>query len=161
MLTFNKIKKELEKGDVFLSSEYTKSDRKVIGFTSWGNLILECSLSKDVSTWFEHQIASWEIKDHPLTITKTWKDIGFSGDFIQGKNKCFLLFEIYNMPVEGKTEDLFMSGSVKWDGCSNFRFDGQDDCMLHTCDREGMEAIGTLLTRIWDTATEIIEAWDK
>lgn len=46
----------------------------------------------------------------------------------------------------------FISGRVKWDGCTNFDFNFPENggCMLHECDREGLVNIGLLLGRIWD-----------
>ena len=43
-----------------------------------------------------------------------------------------------------------VAGSVKWDGCANFEFPEQVECMLHTCSREGLTNIGLLLGRIYD-----------
>lgn len=33
-------------------------------------------------------------------------------------------------------DEVWMSGSVKWDGCLNFNFPGSESCMLHACDFE-------------------------
>lgn len=50
---------------------------------------------------------------------------------------------------------IFASGSVKWDGCSNWHFDITDDCMLHSCSREDLERISAVLVRCWDMTTEL------
>lgn len=52
--------------------------------------------------------------------------------------------------------ELFLSGSVKWDGCSNLRFDEQDHVMLHFCSKKDAVAIGTLLGRVYDIAHDIL-----
>jgi hypothetical protein len=56
-------------------------------------------------------------------------------------------------PVESLAEaELYLSGEVKWDGCSNWRFDEQDRVQLHFCGRKQMAAIGELLARLHDLA---------
>lgn len=52
--------------------------------------------------------------------------------------------------------DVYLSGSIKWDGCSNWHFDAQDDAMLHFCSRKEAGDIGELLRRLYDLAAEII-----
>lgn len=45
--------------------------------------------------------------------------------------------------------EVFLSGTVKWDGCVNFDFPSVEDCMIHRCDRHpdpGYEA-GTIFIR--------------
>lgn len=48
--------------------------------------------------------------------------------------------------------EVFCSGFVKWDGCTNFDFDAQEECSLHTCDKEGLVNIGVMLGRVFDLA---------
>jgi hypothetical protein len=55
--------------------------------------------------------------------------------------------------------ETFAHGSVKWDGCSNWEF--QKDCMIHACDREGLERIGNVLTRCWDLTAELCPKWSS
>lgn len=54
---------------------------------------------------------------------------------------------------------VYLSGSIKWDGCSNLRFDEQDDTMLHFCGKQAAVDTGTLLGRLYDMAAEIIPTW--
>ncbi len=56
--------------------------------------------------------------------------------------------------------DLYLHGYVKWDGCSNWHFDEQDDVMLHFCEREQMENIGKILTKCYDLTEGLIGSWD-
>jgi hypothetical protein len=49
--------------------------------------------------------------------------------------------------------EVFASGSVKWDGCTNFMFPGQEECMLHECNRVSLVNIGVALSRVWDAAS--------
>lgn len=36
--------------------------------------------------------------------------------------------------------EVFMSGSVKWDGCINFDFPASKDCMIHACGKADVKA---------------------
>jgi hypothetical protein len=56
--------------------------------------------------------------------------------------------------------DLFLHGYVKWDGCSNWHFDEQDDVMIHFCERDQMENIGKILTKCYDLTKNLIGSWD-
>ena len=51
--------------------------------------------------------------------------------------------------------DLFASGFVKWDGCSNWSFH-QDTHMHHACRREGLTAVGDILARCWDASAGLM-----
>ena len=63
-------------------------------------------------------------------------------------------------PVESLDEaEVFAEGSVKWDGCANFTIGEPDEC-IHTCDREGLIKIGTLLARVHDIAAEMMPMAD-
>lgn len=54
----------------------------------------------------------------------------------------------------------FLRGSIKWDGCSNLRFDGQDETMLHFCGADHAAGVGRLLQRMYEIAAETIPRWD-
>lgn len=59
-------------------------------------------------------------------------------------------------PVEHLAQaEVFLHGGVKWDGCSDWHFDEQEDSMLHFCGKEEAGAIGTLLCRLYDWAREL------
>lgn len=66
---------------------------------------------------------------------------------------------IHSLDGEEKAE-MFMHGYVKWDGCSNWHFDEQDDVMLHFCDRESLIRIGEVMARCWDMAKELCSNFD-
>lgn len=44
--------------------------------------------------------------------------------------------------VTVEQSQVFLSGFIKWDHCTNLRFDTQDESMLHFCDREQMVNVG-------------------
>lgn len=50
--------------------------------------------------------------------------------------------------------DIYLHGSVKWDGCSNWYFNEQDRVMLHGCSREDIQRFGDVMGRCWDWAAE-------
>lgn len=54
----------------------------------------------------------------------------------------------------------YLSGSVKWDGCSNWSFDEQDKGVaLHGCSREDLLRLGEVMARCWDLTAELCPAW--
>lgn len=53
---------------------------------------------------------------------------------------------------------IWLEGSVKFDGCSNWHF---EECMaVHFCTKEQCENLGKLLTMCWEWAFEIA-GWPK
>jgi len=60
-------------------------------------------------------------------------------------------------PVDNIEEaDVFMSGSVKWDGCSNWHFNEQERGMIHGCCKDHLVNIGLALGEAWDWTKELI-----
>ncbi len=56
--------------------------------------------------------------------------------------------------------DLFAEGHVKWDGCSNWSFKA-GDYMHHQCTREGLTAIGDILSKCWDASASVMpDVWN-
>lgn len=61
--------------------------------------------------------------------------------------------------VETRGEaQVYLHGNVKWDGCSNFHFDEQDEVMLHFCGRRDATDVGVLLGRLYDEAERLQRA---
>jgi len=54
------------------------------------------------------------------------------------------------------SSERFLHGSIKWDGCSNWHFDIQDDCMIHFCSAQDAAAIGVLFSELYRIADELI-----
>lgn len=63
--------------------------------------------------------------------------------------------------TDTKSADVFMSGSIKWDGCANVQFDEQKKCMLHFCGKKDFAKLGALFDRLYDEAFDQIEKVDK
>ena len=112
--------------------------------------------------------------------SKVFKDIGFVAIGFPGEYKAE--FKVYNMagidPDSGTpllqradahawpapTEDisiaeLYLHGTVKWDGCSDWHFDYPETLCHHGCDREDLVALGEVMARCWDWAAELCEHW--
>lgn len=77
-----------------------------------------------------------------------------------GRNK-----EIYLEKIDGECGDqvqkveeaeVYLSGSIKFDGCSNMKFDEQDRVMLHFCGRKQAVDIGVLMDRLYSLAAELM-----
>lgn len=55
---------------------------------------------------------------------------------------------------------IYLHGTVKFDGCSDWYFDEQDSCMLHGCSREGISRFGEIMAICWDWTGKLIpEKW--
>lgn len=93
---------------------------------------------------------------------KIYEVAGWAEGSIKGK---------YDKPVWSKPDDqytstdnleeaaLYLHGSVKWDGCSNWHFDEQDRVMLHGCSRENLQSIGDVMTFCWDLTSKLCPNW--
>jgi len=53
----------------------------------------------------------------------------------------------------------YLSGYVKWDGCSDWHFDQQEKAMLHACSREGLARFGNVMQACWDLTAELCPRW--
>lgn len=62
-------------------------------------------------------------------------------------------------PVEDRSlAQVFLSGSIKWDGCSDMTI---DDEPLHFCGRSNAEEFAALLEAIYDLAAELIPSYES
>jgi len=59
----------------------------------------------------------------------------------------------------GKAE-MYIHGSVKCDGCSNWHFDEQDRLMLHGCCKSDVQRFGDILAICWDWTSELCLSWN-
>lgn len=89
---------------------------------------------------------------------------------VHSHSVVFTIYEIMaweegDVPLYGDYSDsletaaVFLHGSVKWDGCSNWHFDAQDACMLHGCSREDLTRMGEVMGRCWDWAAQLLPNW--
>lgn len=68
----------------------------------------------------------------------------------------FTVTETYNFDEV----ETFVTGSIKWDGCSNWDFN-TGDCMKHFCGRCGAMGLGRLMDRLYTIAQENMPEVDK
>lgn len=85
-----------------------------------------------------------------------------TGQYADGKPS----FEVADDPACDSTADLveaqvFLQGAIKWDGCSNWHFDEQDNCMLHFCGARQASGIGRLMERMYDIAAARMPTFDR
>lgn len=83
-----------------------------------------------------------------------------AGIYADGQATYFLKGDPGFEPVDAiEQAQLFAHGSVKWDGCSNWYFDEQDEVMLHGCDRGYLTGIGEILATCWDLTKSLCPFW--
>lgn len=94
---------------------------------------------------------------------------GFSVDYDiyshEGRDEHGFLFhkkgsDDYPDPVSDILKaDIFVRGSVKWDGCSNWYFDEQDRNMIHGCCKEDIVRLGSILGECWELTKMLCHNW--
>jgi hypothetical protein len=63
-------------------------------------------------------------------------------------------------PVEDiDSAEVFLEGSVKWDGCSNWKFN-DGDCMLHFCGYQHATSLGRMMARMYEITQAEMGAFD-
>lgn len=55
--------------------------------------------------------------------------------------------------------EVYLSGYVKWDGCSNWYFNEQDRVMLHGCCRDDILRYGLIMAECFDLTKDLCENW--
>lgn len=55
--------------------------------------------------------------------------------------------------------EVYLHGSVKWDGCSNWHFDEQNRVMLHGCCRQDIQRYGDVMGWCWDFTSKNCSHW--
>lgn len=117
------------------------------------------------------------VKEIPLkTDTHYFNDIGYVA--VSEVFEYYVDFKVYK-PLKGshllyeriggisnldntsdiKEAQVFLSGSVRFDGCSNWYFDEQDTVMIHCCSKEELTNIGMVMARCWDLTAELCPIW--
>lgn len=68
---------------------------------------------------------------------------------------------ICNMDTTSKFEDgeMFLSGTIKWDGCSNWNFNDKK-VMIHFCGRKDATSIGRLIDHLYQITKECLPKYD-
>lgn len=106
-----------------------------------------------------------DVGDYEIVVTERrshW--IGFKVYRVIGKTESGV--RIYNRdgyesspdPVEDRSAaQVMLSGSIKWDGCSDLTI---EDEPLHFCGRSDMEEFAKVLSAIYDLAAELIPSYE-
>lgn len=106
-----------------------------------------------------------DVGDYEIVVTEQhghW--IGFNVYRVLGKTENGV--RMYNRdgyqsspdPVEDRAAaQIAISGSIKWDGCSDLSI---DDEPLHFCGRADAEEFAALLSVIYDLAAELIPSYE-
>jgi hypothetical protein len=99
------------------------------------------------------------------------QEISFSVIATIHENSCSVEYKAYKIVSIGDAKNEFyyrdneanialakpyLTGFVKWDGCSNWRFDEQEECMLHCCSRDGLNRFSKIMIICWDWTKELI-----
>lgn len=59
--------------------------------------------------------------------------------------------------------EVFLEGSIKWDGCADLRFSPTESCgagYFHFCGRKSAARLGTLINQLYDLAQQRMPGWD-
>ena len=109
-----------------------------------------------------------------------FKDIDYTVNMTIGKsNDCYVDFEVFeilgnedgaestfwkkgemsNFPGTTSIEEAeyFVKGFIKWDACANIEFNN----MIHFCGPTHVKNFGTLMTRLFDLAYEMMPTADE
>ena len=87
--------------------------------------------------------------------------VGWAGDTGFRRPGAALFPKKDTLDANDPTDDAALSepylhGFVKWDGCSDWHFDAQDELMLHFCGKRQAMRLGTLMERLYDLAAELM-----
>lgn len=104
-----------------------------------------------------------------MTANQSWQQTHDTPDFriCINVHDYYMDFAAYEVEGEYGGRELiisplkYFSGSVKWDGCANVRFDEQDNVMLHFCGRNDAMRIARLIEKIYDLAEANIPTFDR
>lgn len=106
-----------------------------------------------------------EIHDYEIVVTerqgywlgfKVYSVIGTSASGVKIYNRDG--YESSPDPVEDRsTAQVMLSGSIKWDGCSNLTI---EDEPLHFCGRSNIEKFAEVLSAIYGLAAELIPSYE-
>lgn len=55
--------------------------------------------------------------------------------------------------------EVYLSGHIHADECSNWHFDEQDRILIHFCSKEQAENIGKLFGHLYEMASKLIPHW--
>jgi len=95
-----------------------------------------------------------------MTRTEHWPDIGYTciAEHLVvagGEPPLIVNWKVYLAePGPFDKEHVIISGQTKWDSCTDFNVSSKHT--FHACDRQGLLALCTLLTRVHDLAGHML-----
>jgi hypothetical protein len=105
--------------------------------------------------WPDYVVRSWPINDVVMGV-EAFECVGDSGE---GTDVRVFLRKGWTSFHEETTNldeaEVFVEGSIKWDGCSNLTH-GVDGRCIHSCSREEAMKIGALIGRLYDIARDMM-----
>lgn len=123
-----------------------------LGMTENGTQYRVIELVRDVG---DYEIVVTEMRSHWLGF-KVYRVLGKTENGVKVYNRDG--YQSSPDPVEDRTTaQVFLSGSIKWDGCSDITI---DDEPLHFCGRADMEEFSALLSAVYDLAAELILSYE-
>jgi hypothetical protein len=121
---------------------------------------MSATITEQIRHWTDIQFAVvmhregdnlWvDFKAYEIVYCDDWDNPKSYGYYVTGWTSSVETIET----IEGA--QVYLSGSIKWDGCSNMQFDEQEKAMLHFCGKSNAMNIGTLLERLYDLAAEMM-----
>jgi hypothetical protein len=113
---------------------------------------VDAEITRDVG---DYEIVVTEKKSHWLGF-KVYRVLGKTADGARVYNRDG--YTSSPDPVGDRAAaQVAVSGSIKWDGCSDITV---DDDPLHFCGRDGAEEFAALLSAIYDLASELIPSYE-
>jgi len=126
------------------------------------------SLSKNTIP-FEEELKQlgYVIQIEMIDVNMEFKTFEIAGEeTLHGENESHTVYEKKRATNSWETTrdiskaQVFMSGNIKWDGCSNIVFDAQEYSALHFCGKNDLLNVGRLLHCIYDFAARNIPKAD-
>lgn len=118
-------------------------------------MITEVEIIRDVGNDGHYEIVAIEKSSHWLSFI-VYRIIGRKEDGTRIYNRDG--YKSSPDPVEHRSlAQVVLSGSIKWDGCSDITI---DDEPLHFCGRSDVEEFTALLSAIYDLAAELIPSYE-
>lgn len=134
-----------ERGEVEMSTRY-------LGMTENGNQYRVAEIVRDVGNY---EIIVTERRSHWIDF-KVYRVLGKTEDGTRMYNRDG--YQSSPDPVEDRAlAQVALSGSIKWDGCSDITI---DDEPLHFCGRVDVVEFAALLSAIYDLAAELIPSYE-
>ena len=125
---------------------------KYLGSTENGTEYRVKETTRDVG---DYEIVVSEHRSHWLGL-KVYKVLGKTENGVRMYNRDG--YKSSPDPVEDRdTAQVAISGSIKWDGCSDITI---DDEPLHFCARADAQEFASVLSAIYDLAAELIPSYE-